>query len=137
MKAILHLAVAVSLLATSLLRAADTLAASKRIDDLIAKGLRSHNIQPNQLVGDDVFLRRAYLTVIGRIPSQDEARNFLDSKDQGKRVKLIDSLLNSEGYVHHAFNYWADVFRAQSQGGGDSTTAQNYLNPSILQTSAS
>ncbi len=128
MKAILHLAVAVSLLATSLLRAADTLAASKRIDDLIAKGLRSHNIQPNQLVGDDVFLRRAYLTVIGRIPSQDEARNFLDSKDQGKRVKLIDSLLNSEGYVHHAFNYWADVFRAQSQGGGDSTTAQNYLN---------
>ena len=47
MKAILHLAVAVSLLGTTLLRAADTLAASKRIDELLAKGLRSHNIQPN------------------------------------------------------------------------------------------
>ncbi len=29
--------------------------------------------------------------------------------------------------MHHAFDYWADVFRAQSQGVGDSTTSQNYL----------
>ena len=129
MKATLLFSIAAAVLGTSaLLHAADTSAASKRIDDLLTKGLAKHKLTPNAPVDDATFLRRTYLTVIGRIPTQVEAKQFLDSKDNTKRTKLIDTLLNSEGYVHHAFNYWADVLRAQSQGVGDSTTSQNYLN---------
>ena len=129
MKATLLFSIATAVLGTSaLLHAADTSAASKRIDDLLVKGLEKHKLTPNAPVDDSTFLRRTYLTVIGRIPTQDEAKQFLDSKDSAKRSKLIDTLLNSEGYVHHAFDYWADVLRAQSQGVGDSTTSQNYLN---------
>ena len=108
--------------------ATDTSAASKRIDELLTQGLQKKGLKHNALVDDATFLRRAYLTVIGRIPTLDEAKAFLDSKDKARRAKLVDTLLASDGYVHHAFNYWADVLRAQSQGVADSTTSQNYLN---------
>ncbi|MDZ4290099.1 MAG: DUF1549 domain-containing protein, partial [Prosthecobacter sp.] len=128
MKALHYLLLTTSLLFTADLHAADTAAASKRIDELLAQGWQKHQIKPNAPVTDEVFLRRTYLTVVGRIPTLEEAQRFLTSKDPARRAKLIDSLLASDGYVHHFFNYWADVLRAQSQGVGDSTTSQNYLN---------
>ena len=70
MKATLHFAIAAAVIGTSaLLQAADTSAASKRIDDLITQGLNKRQLKANPLVGDEVFLRRVYLTVIGRIPT--------------------------------------------------------------------
>jgi hypothetical protein len=108
--------------------AMDTAAAAKRVDDLLAQGLQKKGLTPNAPVSDEVFLRRAYLTVAGRIPTLEEAQAFLTWKEPNKRAKLIDTLLASDGYVHHFFNYWADVLRAQSQGVGDSTTSTNYLN---------
>ncbi|MEN3940872.1 DUF1549 domain-containing protein [Prosthecobacter sp. SYSU 5D2] len=128
MKATLLFLFAPVLMVVTALPAGETDAASKRIDELLARGWQKHNIQPNAPVGDEVFLRRAYLTVVGRIPTLDETRRFLAYEDPAKREKLVDSLLASDGYVHHFFNYWADVLRAQSQGVADSTTAQNYLN---------
>ena len=85
--------------------------ASGRIDDLLAKGYTEAGIEPNAPVGDEVFLRRIYLDVIGRVPTLEEAKQFLDSKEKNKRSELIDELLESEGYVSHFFNYWADVLR--------------------------
>ena len=102
--------------------------ASKQIDDLLAKSWQKHGIKPNAPVDDATFLRRVYLTVVGRIPTLDEARAFHASQMRDKRAKLVDALLASEGYVQNFFNYWADVLRAQSQGVAGSTTSQNYLN---------
>ena len=127
MKTLLPLA-AVAVLGTAMAHSADTAEASKRIDELLARDWARHKIQPNAPVGDEVFLRRTYLTVVGRIPTLEEATAFLIWKDPAKRAKLVDALLASDGYVHHFFNYWADVLRAQTQGVADSTTAQNYLN---------
>jgi len=42
---------------------------------------------------DAEFLRRAYLDLIGLIPTADEARKFLADADAAKREKLIDALL--------------------------------------------
>lgn len=107
---------------------ADTTAASKQIDTLLAQSWKKQNIQGNAPVSDEVFLRRAYLTVVGRIPTLDETKAFLTWQSPQKRAKLIDNLLASDGYVYHFFNFWADVLRAQSQGVGESTTSLNYLN---------
>lgn len=103
-------------------------AASQQIDVLLAQSWQKHKITPNPLVDDATFLRRAYLTVVGRIPSYDEAKAFHACQAPDKRAKLIDSLLASPGYEQNFFNYWADVLRAQSQGVAGSTTAQSYLN---------
>jgi hypothetical protein len=107
---------------------ADNTSASRQIDTLLAKEWKAAGVQPNPPASDEIFLRRVYLDVAGRIPNLDEAKVFLDSNDREKRSKLIDELLASEGYVHHFFNYWADVLRAQSQGVGNNLGAEVYLN---------
>lgn len=131
MKASQHLSiVATTLLAAVTMQAAplDTTAASKQVDALLAQGWQKHQIKPNAPVDDATFLRRAYLTVVGRIPTLEEATAFHACQMPDKRAKLVDKLLASEGYVQNFFNYWADVLRAQSQGVAGSTTSQNYLN---------
>ncbi len=130
MKALLLPALAtVSLiLSGSPLPAADIGPAAKKIDEVLAAGWQKQGLKPNPPASDEVFLRRTYLTVIGRIPTPDEARAFYSWQEPNKRAKLIDALLASEGYTHHFFNYWADVLRAQTQGVANTTTAQNYLN---------
>lgn len=106
----------------------DLTAATKKVDALLAEGWAKHKITPNPIVDDSTFVRRAYLTVVGRIPTLEETNAYLTWQSPDKRSKLVDKLLASEGYVQHFVNYWADVLRAQSQGVGGSTTAQNYMN---------
>jgi hypothetical protein len=96
--------------------AATRLPESQEIDTLLAADWKANNIKPNPPAPDDIFVRRIYLDVVGRIPTEREAQEFLGSKDANKRAKLIDKLLNSEGYVQHFFNYWADILRAQTAG---------------------
>ena len=93
----------------------DLQAHSVYIDSLIEKKLKSYNLKPNKEINDEVFLRRAYLKIIGRTPSLDETESFLNNKDSNKRKKLIDNLLASEGYVSHWFNFWADILRIKDR----------------------
>ena len=59
----------------------------------------------------------AYIS-ISQAASRPSARltSFSRTKNANKRAELIDTLLASEGYVQHFFNYWADVLRLQSFG---------------------
>lgn len=81
------------------------------IDKMVLTGLKKNNVSPNPKTSDEQFLRRVYLDVTGSIPSYRETMKFLSSKDPDKRAKLIDELLNGEGYASHFYNYWADVLR--------------------------
>jgi hypothetical protein len=92
---------------------------SERIDALIEEGYKANKITPNAPASDETFVRRVYLDIIGRIPSQEEAREFLDSAETGKRAKLIDKLIDSEGFVSNSYNWWADILRVQSNMGGN------------------
>lgn len=96
--------------------AAKTEEASQRIDALLAEQWAKDGVKPNGSITDEVFVRRIYLDIVGRIPSAAEAQEFLSSRKEGKRAELIDRLLAGEGYVLHAFNFWADILRAQSSG---------------------
>lgn len=93
------------------------LAISSQIDALVVSNLKKHGEQPQPKISDEVFLRRIYLDVIGRIPTLAETREFLDAK-QRDRGQLIDELLDSSGHVSHQFNYWADVLRIKSRLSG-------------------
>ena len=102
-----------------------TLADAKQVDRLVAKGYRTHEVTPNPPASDEIFVRRIYLDVIGRVPTEHETLAFLEDTAPDKRSVLIDELLASEGYVAHHFNYWADILRAKTQisGNGQSTPA--------------
>ena len=95
---------------------------SAKIDSLIFQSLSDRDLEPFPLVSDEVFLKRAYLEIAGRLPSAAEARGFLDSGRASKRNELVDRLLDSDDYAHHFFNYWADILRIRvnrnGSGGG-------------------
>jgi hypothetical protein len=105
----------------------DPLAAAGAIDALIEKGYAAHGVTPNPEASDEVFVRRIYLDLAGRIPGSDETRAFLGSMDGDKRSKLIDTLLDSPGHVSHEYNFWADVLRVSSRvQGQDRTNSDAY-----------
>lgn len=87
---------------------------SQKIDAFLESAYKQHNIKPNAPANDETMCRRLYLDIIGRIPTKDELTAFINDQDTGKRAKLIDKLLNSEGYVSHWYNYWADILRVQT-----------------------
>src|SRR5512140_2660893 len=64
-----------------------------KIDELVFGRLERLGIQPANVCSDAVFVRRAYLDVIGTLPTALEAREFLLSRDPNKRRALIDRLL--------------------------------------------
>jgi hypothetical protein len=85
--------------------------AARKIDALLAADWQRLHLQPNPPAADEVIVRRLYLDIAGRIPTLEETREFVGSKDADKRGKLVDQLLASDGYASAMFNYWADILR--------------------------
>ncbi len=100
------------------------LQSAARIDELIANDLRQQQMKANPPISDATFVRRIYLDITGAIPTGREAAIFIKSSSSSKRQKLIDKLLNSEGYTSHNYNYWANVMRVVDQPNGNT-----YLRP--------
>jgi hypothetical protein len=81
------------------------------IDRLVFAKLAALGLTPSGPCSDADFLRRAYLDVIGLLPTPEEARAFLGDRDPEKREKLIDALLARPEYVDFWAMKWGDVLR--------------------------
>ncbi|MEM1062762.1 MAG: DUF1549 domain-containing protein, partial [Planctomycetota bacterium] len=97
---------------------ASALRKSAELDAIIDELHRERGVTANALTTDEQFVRRIYLDVIGTLPTMSEARRFLNDRSSDKRARLIDDLLNSEGYVDHAFNFWSNLLRVRALGRG-------------------
>jgi hypothetical protein len=85
------------------------------IDRLVAAKWTRLNLLPSDAAGDATFLRRAFLDVIGRLPTVAETRDFLSSTASDKRTKLIDSLLLRPEYADYSAVRWADLLRVNQE----------------------
>ena len=101
--------------ATGVLAAAEITNASATIDKLIADQIQKLGLKANPRTTDEQFLRRAYLDLIGRIPTLEESVAFFGSQRPDKRQALVKSLIGSEGYISHQFAFWADLLRATTR----------------------
>lgn len=81
------------------------------IDDLVYDKLSRLQIELSDPATESMFLRRVYTDVIGRGPSVEESRDFLESNDPMKRKRLVDRLLDQPEYIDHWANQWADLLR--------------------------
>lgn len=81
------------------------------IDDLVYAKLQKLSIRPSEPSDESTFLRRVHLDIIGRLPTPDEARDFLADASPGKRERLIDDLLQRPEYADHWAGRWADLLR--------------------------
>lgn len=81
------------------------------IDGHVWNKLARLGITPSAQAPDHKFVRRAYIDVIGRVPTPAEARAFLASKSSNKRSELIEHLLKQPEFADHWANKWADLLR--------------------------
>ena len=91
--------------------------AAAQLDATINSSLQSAKVAANAPSSDALFMRRLYLDCIGRIPTEQEARDFLADPSSTKRATLINKLLNSPGYTMHMYNWLADMLRVKDDYG--------------------
>ncbi|MCU0705223.1 MAG: DUF1549 and DUF1553 domain-containing protein [Fimbriiglobus sp.] len=89
----------------------DQLPRANFIDGHVWDKLKRLNLTASEPATDATFHRRAFLSVIGRLPTPDETRAFLTDTDTNKRAKLIDRLLDRPEYADFWANKWADLLR--------------------------
>jgi len=87
------------------------LVADNFVDEAVFKQLRRLNLDPSELSGDDEFLRRVYLDVIGLLPTPAERERFLHDGRKDKRGRLIDELLARPEYAAFWTTKFEDSFR--------------------------
>ncbi len=77
--------------------------------------LKRLRINPSRLCDDTVFVRRAYLDAIGRLPTSVEARSFVHDPRYDKRSRLIDQLLARPEFADFWALKWADILRTEEK----------------------
>lgn len=88
------------------------------IDEHIFRQLTLLGLPPSGDSDDSTFLRRVTLDIAGRLPSIEETKTYLASKDPKKRAKKIDALLASTDYADFFAGKWSGLLR--NKGGGSS-----------------
>jgi hypothetical protein len=85
--------------------------AARSIDGHVAAWYRKQKLAVPAVTDDATFLRRTFLVAIGRIPTAEEARFFLEIDDATKRTQLIDYLMQAPGYSSNMTNWVFDLLR--------------------------
>ena len=102
-------------LATNVFESPTPPVAASQLDKLVFAQLARLNIQP-VLCSDAVFVRRAYLDVLGTLPTAKEAKDFIQDPDtENKRRLLIDSLLERDEFADYWAMKWGDVLRIKAE----------------------
>ncbi|HTU91557.1 MAG TPA: DUF1549 domain-containing protein, partial [Gemmataceae bacterium] len=74
---------------------------------------------PSELCSDEQFIRRLSIDLTATLPAPAQVQAFVADKDQHKRDKLVDRLLDSEEYSYYFANKWADILRVKRRGQPD------------------
>lgn len=95
-------------------------AGTNPIDRILQAYCEGHSITPSRQVSAEVFLRRAYMDIIGIPPSIEEQRAFLSMDfNEVSRQRLVTQLLDrSQDYAEHWISFWNDLLRNDYVGTG-------------------
>jgi hypothetical protein len=90
-------------------------AANNFIDEHIFRKLYTLRMNPSELCSDTVFLRRAYLDLLGVVPTAETARAFTADPASDKRARLIDRLLERAEFADFWALKWADLLKIEER----------------------
>lgn len=89
------------------------------IDQILDQYLNTNKLPPLESVDDATFLRRAYLDLVGLLPTPEQLQAFLADRSDRKRSQLIDELLARDlDYTEHWLTFWNDLLRNDYTGTG-------------------
>ena len=98
------------------------------IDRIVDAYHLKKNATPPALASDSLFLRRAYLDIIGILPSPKELLNFIKNPSPSKQAQVIDLLLEREiAYADHWLTFWNDLLRNDYTGTGFITKGRTQI----------
>jgi hypothetical protein len=124
------------------------------INEMIRRNWADHGLSPSPPATDIEWCRRAYLDILGRIPSVGELDRFLRDRGSNRRLKLVNLLLGegatedaegqklneayTEEYARNFTTLWTNILIGRSGGidGRDMISRegmQQYLRRSFLQ----
>jgi len=86
-----------------------------KIDGFVFAKLHKQNIPVAPVCSDAVFVRRAFLDVIGTLPTAQETKDFLADQNPKKRKVLIDRLLDRKEFADYWAMKWCDLLRVKSE----------------------
>jgi hypothetical protein len=86
-------------------------AARNFVDELVYKQLKGLGLPSSVVCDDATFLRRVTIDIAGRLPTAQEAEQFLADGTANKREQLINRLLDSTDYADYFANKWAAILR--------------------------
>jgi hypothetical protein len=103
------------------------------VDEAVFSKLRRLGLVPSAPAPDAEFLRRVTLDVIGLLPTPDEARAFLASRDPHKRQKWVEALLDRPEFVDTWTYRLGDLLRCnrRSLGIKGMTAFHRYLRDAV------
>ena len=88
---------------------------SNFIDEQIQSRLKQLRLQASPQISDELYLRRATLDLTGRLPTAESLSQFVADDATDKRALLIQSLLESDGYVEYWTFKLAKLLRLRTQ----------------------
>jgi hypothetical protein len=84
------------------------------IDTLVNNKLKKLRVAPSELCTDEAFLRRAYIDIIGMLPTPEEHQRFTSSTAPNKRDLLVDELLGRKEFAELWVMKWAELLQIRS-----------------------
>ncbi len=86
------------------------------IDRFIFSKLKALKINPSEVASDGVFIRRAYLDLLGSLPPPQAAQMFVKAKGANKkRALLINDLLARSEFADFWALKWSDLLRNEER----------------------
>lgn len=87
------------------------------IDELVHAKLAKLHVAPSGVCSDEVFVRRAYVDLIGLVPTPAERQKFLSDSDPKKRQKLVETLTDREEFRDLWAMKWAELLQIRTANG--------------------
>jgi len=89
------------------------------IDRILDHYTKQNKVATPPPASSRTFARRAYLDLIGILPTPEQLNSFLKDKSPNRKNKLIDQLLGQDvSYADHWLTFWNDLLRNDYTGTG-------------------
>jgi len=85
------------------------------IDERVFAKLKQLKVNPSPVCDDQTFVRRAYLDLLGVLPTASEAQAFVADDASDKRTRLVDQLLTRPEFSVFWGLKWSDLLRAEEK----------------------
>ena len=84
------------------------------IDTLVFNKLKKLRLLPSGLCSDEIFLRRAFLDIVGALPTREDFEKFVKDPGPDKREKLVDELLDRKEFAEMWVMKWAELLQIRT-----------------------